>query len=214
MAERMIGKRVVIGAVLSAALMVSTPLAASSPMPEAESVSPPKGFVDFCWRHPGECRARAPGAEPFRLTPSRRAQLQRVQDEINRAVSYRPDSYTFGKNDHWEYPFVYGDCEDFALQKRRELVSLGWPRSSLLLTIVRQPDGNLHLVLTAVTDGGDLILDNMVDDVVTWHDLDYRWLIRQSRTDESAWVSLANSPVEKAGKAEWRPAGPPQTTPE
>ncbi|MCG8509970.1 MAG: transglutaminase-like cysteine peptidase [Rhodospirillales bacterium] len=197
-------------AVLTVAIMmaITIPAIARTPMTEAKAVAAPKGFVDFCERHPGECRAQSQSADPVRLTPDRLAELQRVQTEINRTVSYRPDSYTFGKRDHWAYPFVYGDCEDFALQKKRELVALGWPRSALLLTIAQQPEGNLHLVLTVVTDVGDLVLDNMADGVVARRDLDYRWLIRQSRTDESAWVSLIDTSAgqNQKGEPDWRPA--------
>jgi len=149
------------------------------------------GFVDFCRRHAEECGARTAQPQSTPLTAARLAELARVQTAVNRDVAYRPDSYTFGKSDFWEFPFVYGDCEDIALKKRRELVRLGWPRENLLLALVGLPQGGLHMVLVVVTDRGELVLDNLHRQVTVAARLDYRWLSRQSRRDESAWVTVA-----------------------
>jgi len=44
--------------------------------------------------------------------------------------------------ERWSYPDDgYGDCEDYALLKRRMLIEAGWPREALLLTLVRGGDG-------------------------------------------------------------------------
>jgi len=83
-----------------------------------------------------------------------------------------------------------GDCEDYVLEKRRHLITMGWPRSSLLLTAARIENEQKHLVLVAVTDKGDFILDNRSAPVRNWRSLNYRWLGRQSRFHESEWVAL------------------------
>lgn len=178
----------------------ATPSAGKGAMPEAQSVPPPKAFIDFCARHPGECRARDEAPARVHLTGMRADQLFEVQRSVNMAVSYRPDSYTFGLRDFWEFPFVYGDCEDYALKKKRELVARGWSRSNLLLTIVRIPEGGLHMVLTATTDIGDVVLDNRTSGIAVWNTLDYRWLVRQSRYDESQWVALQGSDTAAFGR--------------
>ena len=36
----------------------------------------------------------------------------------------------------------------------------GWPRAALLVTVVREKNGNGHAVLTVKTDKGEFILDN------------------------------------------------------
>lgn len=158
---------------------------------EGVRVAPPAGFVDFCRRHAADCRAQTERPERTRLTSARLAELVRVQGTVNRDVAYRPDSYTFGRSDYWEYPFVYGDCEDIALRKRRDLVRLGWPRENLSLALVALSDGRLHMVLVVATHLGDLVLDNLHRQVTVPARLGYRWLSRQSRHDESAWVTLA-----------------------
>ncbi len=59
------------------------------------------------------------------------------------------------------YPPTAGDCEDIALLKRRDLIEKGWPVGALLMTVVRQANGEGHAVLTVLTDRGDLVLDNL-----------------------------------------------------
>ncbi|MBL6929408.1 MAG: transglutaminase-like cysteine peptidase [Rhodospirillales bacterium] len=169
-------------------------------MTEAKAVSPPRAFLDFCARHPEECRARNDAPARVQLTSERMDQLFEVQRSVNLAVSYRPDSYTFGELDFWEFPFVYGDCEDYALKKKRDLIALGWPRSGLLLTVVRVAGGGLHMVLSVPTDIGDIVLDNRMSGLALWSALDYRWLTRQSRYDESRWVKLAVSGAADFGR--------------
>ena len=72
----------------------------------------------------------------------------------------------FGREEVWAYPTTEGDCEDFVLLKRRKLINRGWPVGSLLVTVVRQKNGDGHAVLTVLTDRGDLVLDNLNPQVV------------------------------------------------
>lgn len=164
--------------------------ASAGTMPVGDTVAAPSGFVDFCRRNPGDCDRTGDAGMLVAMTPGRLAELENVQAEVNHAVAYRPDSYTFGRADYWNIPFVYGDCEDIALLKRRKLAALGWPRSSLLLTLARTRAGELHLVLVAVTDKGEYVLDNRLNGVVAWESLDYDWLGRQSRVSENVWVAV------------------------
>ncbi len=45
------------------------------------------------------------------------------------------DRANVGKDDDWRVPTAYGDCEDFAILKKRELLKRGWPAAALLLTV-------------------------------------------------------------------------------
>jgi predicted transglutaminase-like cysteine proteinase len=54
------------------------------------------------------------------------------------------------------------------LMKRQALARLGWPPSALLVTVVRDRRGQGHAILTVRTDQGDLILDNLNSNVVSW----------------------------------------------
>ena len=59
--------------------------------------------------------------------------------------------------DHWDYPTDgKGDCKIYALWKRKLLIDMGLPRQALLMTIVRDLEGEGHTILTVKTDRGDL----------------------------------------------------------
>ena len=77
--------------------------------------------------------------------------------------------------------------------KRRMLMQRGWPASALLITVVRDELGEGHAVLTVRTTSGDLVMDNRLDDVVTWHALPYDFIKRQSSVNPMAWVALTPS---------------------
>jgi predicted transglutaminase-like cysteine proteinase len=162
-------------------------------MPVGDAVQPPKGFVDFCRRHPDECSETIAPSGTFRLTPARRAEMVAVHQAVNGKILYKSDVIHYGKLDFWAFPKWWGDCEDFALEKKRRLQALGWPHSTLLLTTVRTAKGRLHMVLIAKTGDGEFALDNRLKAVKEWSELDYTWLRRQSRTNESQWVSLTPS---------------------
>ena len=97
----------------------------------------------------------------------------------------------WGVVERWNYPDDgYGDCEDYALQKRKLLMAAGWPREALLMTVVRDANGNGHAILTVKTDRGEYILDNQTNDVLLWADTGYRFVKRQSQSDPNVWISL------------------------
>ena len=104
-----------------------------------------------------------------------------------------PDLEHWGVIERWSYPDDgYGDCEDYALLKRRMLIESGWPREALLLTVVRgEREG--HAVLTVTTDKGDYVFDNLNSDVLLWSNTSYRFIKRQSQYDPNVWVSLGDS---------------------
>ncbi len=54
-----------------------------------------------------------------------------------------------------------GDCEDYVLLKQKLLINKGFSPADLLITVVLQPNGEGHAVLTVRTDRGDFVLDNM-----------------------------------------------------
>jgi len=83
-----------------------------------------------------------------------------------------------------------GDCEDFALLKRRELAAKGFSLSNLLLTVVRKPDGEGHAILTVRTADGDFVLDNLDPKVRRWNETGYVYVKRQSSRDTGRWLSI------------------------
>ena len=159
---------------------------AQIPMTTGVAAVPPQGFVGFCAKHLEECLGNAPAPVVVTLTADRRADLEKTQAETNRAIRPRSDPTHV-----WDYPTDgTGDCNKFALAKRRALIALGWPREALLLTAALTERGEGHLVLVARTSQGDLVLDNRVAPVVDWSRLPYRWLSRQSERSPTAWLSI------------------------
>src|SRR5262249_19711004 len=59
---------------------------------------------------------------------------------------------------------------------------------ALLITVVRDEQGDGHAVLTVKTDKGEFILDNQNEDVLLWSETGYRFVKRQSQDDPNVWV--------------------------
>src|SRR5262245_2776761 len=150
----------------------------------------PYGFVSFCQRLPRECRQGPLEEQRFDITPARRAELEAVNRTVNRQIEPVTDLELYGMADYWTIPTRKGDCEDYVLLKRKRLMELGWPASALLITVVRDERGDGHAVLTARTLQGDFILDNKTDEIKLWHQVPYRFVMRQSYLNPNVWMSL------------------------
>ena len=58
------------------------------------------------------------------------------------------------------------------------------------MTIVRDLNGEGHTILTVKTNHGEIVLDNMVDDIRAWDATGYQYVKRQSQSDPNQWVSI------------------------
>jgi len=155
--------------------------------------STPIGYARFCAEMPGECDDTPRRAGKVVLGEAQFAELRAVNDEINRRITPMTDLEHYGEVERWTYPDDgIGDCEDYVLLKRRTLISLGWPAEMLLITVVRDHQGDGHSVLTVVTDRGDLVLDNQSPVIVPWHDTGYRFVKRQAQNNANEWLSLGD----------------------
>jgi len=173
-------------------LLASAPsgVASSAFMPTLGPVRPPIGQIEFCFREPSACRPHANSVDRIELTEALWDELVAVNRSVNLSVRPRTDQSMYGRLEVWDYAGRYGDCEDYALLKQRELIERGWPASVLLVTVVRRRNGNGHAVLTVLTDEGDFILDNLTTRVVPWDRTSYRFLMRQSQGSALRWVSV------------------------
>ncbi|RCW84627.1 transglutaminase-like cysteine peptidase [Phyllobacterium bourgognense] len=141
----------------------------------------PPAFRSFCGRFATLCNTRS-GARIVQLTADKRRQLQLVNSTVNASIKQQSDMQTNGVEDLWTIPTKAGDCEDFAILKKRELLKRGWPAAALLLTVARLSFSNEgHVVLTVRTSSGDLILDNRTNSVRDWSSTSYRYYARQSQ---------------------------------
>ncbi len=151
----------------------------------------PIGWVQFCGENPAECELPVLSPRAAKLDDARWKQLQRINRDVNDEVEPMSDLEHWGTLERWSYPTDgKGDCEDYVLEKRKRLMDAGWPRQSLLITVVKDKKGDGHAVLTVKTDRGDFVLDNQETRVKAWTDTGYRFVKRQSEQDVNKWVGL------------------------
>ena len=126
------------------------------------------------------------------------AMLKAVNNRVNRGLIADTDARVYQANDYWEAPALTrgarGDCEDFALVKRRLLIAQGIPAAALSLAIVRTRYNEDHAVLVVATRQGDFVLDNLAFKVKPWQKTGYDWVSRQAPGDDLGWVSFASAP--------------------
>lgn len=152
--------------------------------------NPPIGHYEFCQSHQSECVKTSGDLGPMILTGESWRKILDVNYTVNTSIQPMTDQEIYGVEERWDYPRTVGDCEDFALLKRKMLIEQGFDPSDLLMTVVLQPNGEGHAVLTVRTDRGDFILDNMRNRVMLWSETEYTYLKRQSADDPGKWVRL------------------------
>lgn len=167
----------------------------------AKPTSVPVGAAEFCKSHATECLPNARVVDALTLTEASWTQLLTVNANENAAIVPVTDEDLYHVAEFWTYPNGYGDCEDIALAKRRDLISAGWPASVLLMAVVRERNGDGHAVLMVRTDRGDLVLDNQVGEVNVWNQTPYQYIKRQSQLSPAQWVDMVdNRPIVVASK--------------
>jgi len=155
---------------------------------------PPIGWVEFCVEYKPECNTKPVSPRDIVLTSKVWSDLVKVNDWVNAKIKPITDMEHWGVVERWNYPDDgYGDCEDYVLLKRRMLLKAGWPRSALLITVVRDKKGDGHAVLTVKTNRGEFILDNETSQILPWNETGYRFVKRQSQANPNVWVALGVS---------------------
>ena len=84
----------------------------------------PMGHVIFCSRQPVDCLSWGRPVEA--LTAAKTKELHRVNRQVNRMIRPVNDTGKAGWADTWTVSPRAGDCEDYALTKRDQLIRLGW----------------------------------------------------------------------------------------
>ncbi len=193
--------RILASALAAATLMVAGP---ATPAAQASGdqrlfiaigapTRPPIGWTDFCIEYAPECETRPLEPRDVVLTPKAWKDLARINTWVNESVRPITDMEHWGVVERWNYPDDgYGDCEDYVLLKRKLLLQAAWPRQALLITVVRDQNGEGHAVLTVKSDKGDFILDNQNPEILLWSETGYHFVKRQSQGDPNLWVGLGD----------------------
>jgi predicted transglutaminase-like cysteine proteinase len=148
----------------------------------------PMAFMRFCMRYPDDCKISAPlfRSRPISLTSARRAELVQVNREVNRAI--KPQANIHGVlAEEWLLSPREGDCNDYAVTKRHELLQRGWPSRALLLAEVVVASGEHHLILVVRTREEDLALDNLNWNVRPVAQIQYEWVRAQQANNPKFW---------------------------
>jgi predicted transglutaminase-like cysteine proteinase len=157
------------------------------------NAAPPIGHYQFCKENPKECAYAGGDAGPLILTEDRWKTILKINYTINTTIKPMTDMELYGVEEKWAIATWAGDCEDYALRKRKDLIDSGFSPSDTLMTVVLQPNGEGHAVLTVRTDHGDFILDNMRNKVMLWSDTEYTFLKRVSADDPARWVKIQDN---------------------
>lgn len=193
-ASRMM-RRIVRASVMSAALVVGTAVVAEAAGPQSgahlpalKRVSAPIGFDGVCERYAWAC-------ENGTATVKSTADLMRLADRVNLSVNRRfdeiADETQYNRPEYWALPTaVGGDCEDFALLKRQELMALGVPGERLMIATVLDRQRRAHAVLVLRTNAGDLVLDNLTNRIMHWTETGYAFLRMQDPSVPSRWNAV------------------------
>jgi predicted transglutaminase-like cysteine proteinase len=149
----------------------------------------PFAHVIFCQSLPDECATQG-GADTVQLDRDKRNELRRVNRMINRQIVAVNETPAYRGADEWSLAPAEGDCEDFAITKRHNLIKMGWPAAALRLAIARTSWGEGHLVLVVRTNGGDLVLDNLTNSVRSWNKTGLTWEMIQSSDNPKNWYRI------------------------
>lgn len=110
--------------------------------------------------------------------------LKTVNADVNARIIPRTDREVFGDLDHWALPLdtsgaPFGDCEDFALQKRSLLRKAGLPLQVMSVAMVETSRRETHAVLLVSTVQGVLVLDNLTSRIRRLEQTPYRIISRE-----------------------------------
>lgn len=156
-------------------------------------VLPPIGHSRFCLQYPDDCKVRGIDfrRRNIALTRERWNELNSVNREVNRNIvaEVTPGNGTF---EEWLISPTAGDCKDYAITKRHELLALGWPSRALLLSEVVVPSGEHHLVLVVRLKDIDLVLDNLNANIrpVAMTFRQYDWVRIETPQNPRFWVRV------------------------
>lgn len=162
----------------------------SVPIEEGSPALAPFQHVRFCMRYPDDCKSDPADVIAVELTAEVSELLNRVNHDVNATIIPMQKSDGVDINDRWTIGPAAGDCNDYAVTKRHQLLNSGLPSRALRLAVVRTPSGIGHLVLVVATTKGDFVLDNLVETIRPWQITKYQWLKIQSAKDARYWYEV------------------------
>jgi predicted transglutaminase-like cysteine proteinase len=167
----------------------------------------PMSHTFFCLKYPDDCKADKTASRDgaVTVTAKRWAELVRVNAAVNRAIIPHPNTKGLA-GEVWLISPKAGECHDYAVTKRHELLALGWPARDLLLAEVVTSWGEHHLVLVIRTSEGDFIADNLTPNIRTWSQAPYQWVRIQSPDNPVIWSTMVSPTVRARASGQANPS--------
>ena len=116
--------------------------------------------------------------------------LLEINTRVNREIRFQAEPKG---QDNWRPAEHSGDCEDYAILKRRKLVAAGVPASSMRFAFVENERYGPHVVLVVRTDDGDRVLDNTTNTIYPANKTAFNWISIQSRWNPWKWLRVIDS---------------------
>jgi predicted transglutaminase-like cysteine proteinase len=160
------------------------------PIVDASPALAPFQHVRFCLRYPSDCKSDPTESKHIELSEENSELLKRVNHSVNMSIIPVLKSYGPDLQDGWAIAPEMGDCNDYAVTKRHQLIESGLPSKALRLSVVKTASGIGHLVLVVVTTKGDIVMDNLTESIDPWQGTGYHWLKIQSATDSRFWYEV------------------------
>ncbi|WP_295317506.1 transglutaminase-like cysteine peptidase [Roseobacter sp.] len=180
-----------IGLGLSLAVLPATEAHAgdgNSFLPARMAIAAPTGARGLCGKYRWACSHSGTSSK---VSQGDLRKVDQINRRVNRQIREVTDQSQYRKADYWTLPqSSRGDCEDFALLKKKELMRAGFAPQNLLLTTVLDRQGRSHAVLVVRTTAGDYVLDNLNDKVKPWKATRYTFLRMQNPRNPGAWVGV------------------------
>lgn len=149
----------------------------------AAPTSAPVGLQVFCLGNAHHCASSSTNV--VEMSQDLMAVLNRVNGSVNRSIRPRARATQV-----WELGARSGDCKDYSLNKRAQLIAYGVPAGALRIAIGYTARGEGHAVLVVRTSAGDLVLDNLTNQIKPFHQTGHR-LIAISTGDLRKWNTIA-----------------------
>jgi predicted transglutaminase-like cysteine proteinase len=156
----------------------------------------PMAFTQFCLNYPGDCAPQrlSFGEDPIELNRMLWLELGTINRTVNSSI--RPVRNEAGlAGEKWVLGPPGGDCNDYAVTKRHQLIARGWPARDVLLSEVVTVWGEHHLVTVVRSSAGDLVLDNLTDEIKPWSRTTYRWVRMQTPRNPNYWASVSGQNI-------------------
>ena len=169
-----------------------------TPIMNAAPTLTPFQHVRFCIRYPSDCKSNPAENDHIDLDAETSELLKRVNHSVNMSIIPTRKSYGRNLGDGWTIAPDTGDCNDYAVTKRHELIAKGLPSKALRLAVVRTASGVGHLVLVVVTTKGDIVMDDLTDVIRPWLSTHYHWLKIQSATDSRFWHEIKRPAIRRS----------------